>query len=383
MLESLSTLEKINGIEDLPLDNYRVSSDTLTEVAKDHLLENSNLPGVIITEGDQVIGSISRRALFEKLSKEFSLALYATKPIQVILKSFKGDILKVPAHTSINDAVKLCLCRPLKLIYDPLIVVKEGQTVGMLDFSKLILAQSEMFSTFNQQLMQQEEEIRNYAIQVEEQGKNVQQYAVQLEIQQEELKQRNTLLEEQELLLRTQANELSSKVLELSQKTEEVSSLNQRFEEVGTLLAQEGERTLSELKKGVETVIELTQKINFMSEDFQEKLTIINRGNELINKISKRVENLSLQASMTGAHFPADSAYKVPFNMIIDEIEKLSIQILEANTTSDKISKQIYSQIHVLVKTAQESQEVVKALSKNSQTTETALVSLSDLLKRI
>ena len=380
MLESLSVLEKSNSVERLSLDNYRVSSDTLTEIAKDYLLENPNLSGVLITEDDQVIGSIARRALFEKLSKEFSLALYATKPIWVILNSFKEEVLKVSAHTLITDAVKLCFSRPAKLVYDPIIVVKNGQELGMLDFSKLILAQSEMFSILNGQLTQQEEELRNSAQQLEEQRQNIQQYAVQLEVQQQELQQRNILLEDQKEKLRQQTEELSIKIAELSQKTEEISNLNKRFEEVGVLLSKEGERTLNDLRYGVETVGDFTQKINAISNDFQEKLTIINQGNDLINTISKRVENLSFQASILGAKLPKNDNIKIPFNMIIEEIEKLSVQILEANTTSNKISKAIRSQIHTLVNTAKENQEVVTTLSQNSQKTEMALASLSQLL---
>lgn len=382
MVKSLSVTEKLNSIEYLPLDNYRVSSDTLTEIAKNHLLENPNLSGVIITEDNRVIGSIARRALFEKLSKEFSLALYATKPIHVILKSFKEEILKIPTTTSITDAVKLCFCRPVKLVYDPIIVIKDNHELGMLDFSKLIMAQSECFSILNEQLTQQEQALRDYAERLEEQGRDVQRYTVQLEIQQQELQQRNTLLEKQEAQLRKKTEELSSKIVELSFKTEEISSLNKRFEEVGTLLSKEGERTLNELENGLQTVIQFTQKINIISDDFQEKLTIINQGNDLINIISKRVENLSFQASILGAKLAKNDSVKIPFNMIIEEIEKLSVQILEANTTSDKISKAIRSQIQVLIQTAKENQAVVTTLSKNSQKTEMALASLSQLLKQ-
>lgn len=380
MLETLSITEKLNSLEQLPLDNYRVSSDILTETVKNHLLENPSLSGVIITEENRVIGSIARRALFEKLSKEFSLALYATKPIHVILKSFKEEVLKISVTTAITDAVKLCFYRPAKSIYDPIIIVKDDHELGMLDFSKLILAQSESFSFLNKQLIQQEQELRNYAERVEEQGKNVQQYAVQLEVQQQELQQRNILLEKQEKQLRRQTEELSSKIAELSCKTEEISNLNKRFEEVGVLLSKEGERTLTELEHGVKTVIQFTEKIKMISDDFQEKLTIINQGNDLINIVSKRVENLSFQASILGAQLGKKDSIKIPFNMIIEEIEKLSVQILEANATSDKISKAIHSQIHILVKTANENQKIVTTLSQNAQKTEMALASLSQLL---
>ena len=94
------------------------------------------------------------------------------------------------------------------------------------------------------------------------------------------------------------------------------------------------------------------------------------------------MENLSFQASILGAKLPKNDNIKIPFNMIIEEIEKLSVQILEANTTSNKISKAIRSQIQTLVKTAQENQEVVTTLSQNSQKTEMALASLAQLLIR-
>ena len=374
--ENISVLEKSDNLDSLPLDNYRVSLETLTEEVKDHLLANPRLSGIIITQDHQVIGAITRRTLFEKLSKEFSHGIYATKPIAVLLNSLKGkeEILKISATTLITDAVKLSFCRPIKSAYDPIMVLKNGQERGMLDFSKLILAQSEMFSALNEQLMQQDQDLRNYADQVEEQRQNVQQYAVQLELQQQELQQHNTLLEQQKTQLQHQTEELFH-------KSEEISNLNKRFEEVGMLVSREGKRTFKELGDSVHSVLEFTQKINGVSGDFQEKLTMIEQGNELINKVSKRVENISYQASVLGGSLPLDHQNRLAFNMMIEEIKKLSVQILEANTAINQISKEIRPQIRMLVKIAQENQEVVTTLAQNSQNTEMALASLSQLLE--
>ena len=82
--ENISVLDKSNNLDSLPLDNYRVSLETLTEEVKEHLLANPRLSGVIITQAHQVVGAITRRTLFEKLSKEFSHGIYATKPISVL-----------------------------------------------------------------------------------------------------------------------------------------------------------------------------------------------------------------------------------------------------------------------------------------------------------
>jgi hypothetical protein len=75
MSESLSVLEKSNNVERLSLDNYRVSSETLTETAKDDLLENPNVSGVLITEDEQVIGSK------DSLGKNFSNLVFSVKSL--------------------------------------------------------------------------------------------------------------------------------------------------------------------------------------------------------------------------------------------------------------------------------------------------------------
>lgn len=381
MLQSLPALNTTNSLEHLPLDNYHVPFDTITEEVKNYLLEHTNVSGVMITQGQNIIGSITRRALFEKLSKEFSYALYATKPIGVMLDSLKEKVLKIPATTLMTDAVKLSFSRPTKSIYDPIVIVKNGKEIGMLDFSKLILAQSEMFSLFNEQLTEQEQSLHDYVDRLQEQEKSVRQYASQLESQRKELQQRNGLLEEQKAKLQEQTETLSQQTEKLSRQKEEIFNLNKRFEEVGMIVSTEGKRTFAELATGVQAVIQLTEKINDISDDFQKKLTAIDQGNELINKISKRVENLSFQASIMGSSLPMDDNNKIPFTMIIEEIEKLSTQIIEANTTINNLSKDIRSQIRLLIKTAEDNQSVVTNLAQNSQKTEMALASLSQLLQ--
>jgi CBS domain-containing protein len=380
MLQAPPVLEKSNSLDHLPLDNYRVPANTLTDEVKNHLLENSGLSGLIVTEQGQVVGCITRRAMFEKLSKDFSHALYLGKPISLMLENLHEEVLKVSSTTSIMDAVRLSFSRPAKSAYDPIVVVREGKEAGMLDFSKLILAQSEIFAIMNHRLTLQEQELRDYAQQVAEQGRSVEEYAKQLEVQQGELQERNNLLEAQKAQLQEQTEELSRKTEELFLRSEEIRSLNQRFEEVGILVSKEGEKTFVAMGHGVEAVIQFTQKINSISNDFRDKLTTIDQGNDLISKISKRVENLSFQASIIGSGLPVDDQNKLPFNMIIEEIEKLSVQIVEANQAINNISKELRSQIRVLVKTAEDNQEVVTNLAQNSQKMESALAGLSQLL---
>lgn len=252
----------------------------------------------------------------------------------------------------------------------------------MIDFSKLIISQSEIFSAMNQVLTTQESDLREYAERLEEQGKSVQEYARQLEAQQLELQLRNSLLEEQKAELQSKTDELSAKTAELSAKTEEIGGLNRRFEEVGILLSKEGEKTFAALSRGVASVIKFTEEINDIGNNFREKLTIIDQGNNLINKISKRVENLSFQASIIGSSMPVTDPNRIPFNMIIEEIEKLSTQIAEANTTINEISKELRAPIGVLVKTAEDNQSVVTNLSKDSQKTESALRTLSEMVQK-
>lgn len=361
-------------LEDLPFDNYRVEADVITEAVEQELIKNPTLSGVFILEMNQVKGVISRRKFFEEMSKEYARDIYTQRPIKLLSNTINYQSLTVAVETEINEAVKLALSRGVETIYEPIIITKSGEYLGMLELSVLILSQAQMFSSFNEKLLAQEQELRDYATNIELEKQKVKEYAEQLETQQEELKSANKLLKHQ-------TEELEAKQLQLIEQTEKVSKLNNRFSEVGLLLSKEGKNTFIALANSVQSIIDSNDKINDIGNSFQDKFKIVNQATDMITKISKRVENLSFQVSVMAANLPVDDGRGFSVNMIAEEIKKLSLQIAEANTGVNNIAKELRPEIKILVNTAEENKKVVKTLARNSEKTELALEKLGSLVE--
>ncbi|BAQ65021.1 hypothetical protein [Geminocystis sp. NIES-3709] len=362
-------------LKQLPLDNYRVDIKVATEIVEQQLLLNPKLSGVFVLKNNQVIGVISRRKFFEKMSKEYARDIYSKRPIKLLIESYNYDPLKIPLKTEINDAVKIALERSADFIYEPIVVTKKGEEIGMLELSILILYQAQTFSEINNKLLEQEQNLRNYADTIEIEKQKVKEYANQLEHQQADLKEANKLL-------KNQTKELEEKQTQLFLETQKVNNLNQRFSDVGLLLSKEGKNTFQALSESVKSMINFTEQINEIGDNFQNKFKMVNQATDLINKISKRVENLSFQAGVMVANLPSDDGRGISFNMISEEIKKLSLQIAEATASVNSIAQQLKPEIKILVNTAQENREVVKSLVRNSQGTELALNKLNNLVEK-
>lgn len=362
-------------LEQLPLDNYRVDATILTQVVEQHLIKNPQILGVFITENNQVIGIKSRRQFFEQLSKQYSRDLYSLRPIKIMLDRQDEPLLKIPFSSHITEAVKLALNRSNNVLYEPIIITKKDEEMGLLEVSLLILAQAQIFAKINDKLIEQENDLKQYAQKIEQEREKVKAYAQELESQQSQLQQRNELLQIQTEQLQLQTEELAA-------KSEKITNLNNRFSEVSILVSREGKKTFFALAKSVESIILFTEKINEIGSDFNSKFRLVDQATNLITKINKRVEKLSFQSSIMAANFPDHDERKTPFTLIANEIQKLSNSIAEANTTVNNIAEELKPQINILVKTATENKEVVGMLSRNSQKTEIALTNLAEILEQ-
>lgn len=361
-------------VKDLPLDNYRVGYQVATETVEKELLLNPTLSGVFILKEEEVIGVISRRKFFEQMSKEYAREIYRDRPILLLLNNLRYQSLEIPADTEINEGVKLALSRDAEYIYEPVIVAKNDKYIGMIELSVLIFSQAQMFSEINDKLLEQEKQLRKSAKKIEKEKNRVKEYADQLEDEQRKIKQANKLLEKQTQELEKQKEKL------LSQK-EKISNLNEKFAEVALILSEEGKLTFNTLKDSVNKIIRFNDDINNIGSNFQEKFQRVNQATELINLINKRVENLSFQAGVMAANLKADDGKGTSVNMIAEEIKKLSVQISEANTTINRIAKELKPEIKTLVSTADKNQKVVINLSHSSENTEIALNKLSNLVE--
>lgn len=374
MAREVDSQVNVGKIKDLPLDNYRVDISTITEMVEETLLDNPKLSGVFVTKKNEVVATISRRVFFEKMSREYARDIYSKRPIKVLVKTLDYKPLTIPADTEINEAVKLALKRDPEYIYEPVVVVEEDEYIGMLELSVLILAEANAFSEINQLLLKQGEVLKSYAERLEKEKEVVSEYAKELEHQKEQLRRANKLLEKQ-------AKQLEEKQKDLEIRNQEISRLNERFAEVGLLLSQQGGKTLDSLAKTVDKIAAINQQISLASSGFKYKFRLINQSTEIISQISKRVDFLSQKVGKMVSGISTEEKRKLPFDMVTQEIEKLSVQINQASSNINGVAEELKAEINNLSSAAEENQKTVRSLARNFQGVQSALAKLTALIE--
>lgn len=106
--------------------------------------QESRLPGVILMEKQLLRGMVSRRRLFEQISRPYGQELFARRSIEVLYGFLESEILVLSKDTSIVEATQTALRRSAQLIYEPLLVELGDDGYGVLDFYQLLLACSQI-----------------------------------------------------------------------------------------------------------------------------------------------------------------------------------------------------------------------------------------------
>lgn len=131
-------------IGDLPMSDYLISEDTLTEEVAAYLDSNPLVPGAIILHDGRVKSIVPRHKMFERLGRRYGVELFLRRPILKLEQDLGTDAFVLKSHLSINMAVKLALSRVQTRIYDPIIVEFETGELRLLDMYVLLLSQSQL-----------------------------------------------------------------------------------------------------------------------------------------------------------------------------------------------------------------------------------------------
>ncbi|MBK6793586.1 MAG: GAF domain-containing protein [Anaerolineales bacterium] len=131
-------------IGDLPMSDYIVSDNVMTDEVADYLDANPLVPGAILIRDNHLTGMIPRGKMFERLGRRYGVELFLRKPICEMRNELKVEALTLKGHLSINLAVKLALSRSQEQIYDPVIVEFENGEMRLLDIYLLLLSQSQL-----------------------------------------------------------------------------------------------------------------------------------------------------------------------------------------------------------------------------------------------
>lgn len=129
-------------IADLPAHDFQVTPETLTETVVAVLEENPELSGVLIVESRQLRGFLTRLKLFERLGHRYGIELFMRKPIANLAAAMQSQATLLPGNLRVDEAVRRALARPLRDMYDPVVVQLPNGMYRILDVTVLVLAQS-------------------------------------------------------------------------------------------------------------------------------------------------------------------------------------------------------------------------------------------------
>ena len=83
---------------------------------------NPKIPGVMVLEGENLIGLIPRERIYEKLGRPFGVELFLKENAKHFYEMLGITTLVLPSQTTIDEAVKIALARPESSLYDPVVI---------------------------------------------------------------------------------------------------------------------------------------------------------------------------------------------------------------------------------------------------------------------
>ena len=130
--ETGSSLGRVIGdiIEHVPA----VSPETTTEQVEDRFAASS-VRGVVVLQGNKPLGLVMKNRLYFHLGSYYGVSLYHKRPVELVMDA---SPLIVNADLPLEAVSKIAMSREESNLYDLIIVVQEGQYVGVVSIMNLL-----------------------------------------------------------------------------------------------------------------------------------------------------------------------------------------------------------------------------------------------------
>ena len=362
---NLSELTPSSTLANLVAYNYQTNIYTLGQAVSQKFQNQPELPGVIVMDGRQMVGMISQRKFLERMSLPYASEVHFRRPIQVLLNLVKIEPLQLSINCKIEQAARIALSRSLELVYEPIVVIQEGQLPSLIDIRDLLLAQNQILIAVNIRFEQQREQASKELKELKKEVEMSEVYVRLLEEKQLENRRQNKVIELQQVRLKRQAkqiNDFSRQLVRLSQ-----------------FLYLEGRKAFTATYDGVNSISHTTKQIVSTGNSLIEELENINNANSLIASVSKQVRHLALQAAVA-----ANKAGNqlTEFSYIAHEIRSLGGKTFEASTQLNQIANRFKDRIPESIEAARLGESTSRSLLQKIEQAQVTLTELEDLVNR-
>ncbi len=136
-----STLQELQPVMDYFQIEISRSGQELYEVFK----ENPLLAGAILSKKDRFVGMISRHDFLEIISRQYGRDIFLKRPLESLHTFVEHEVLILPAHTLIFEAVEQSIQRYSQPLYEPIVVKFHNESYRLLDTQQLLMAQTQIY----------------------------------------------------------------------------------------------------------------------------------------------------------------------------------------------------------------------------------------------
>ena len=160
---NMHNLSQKSIVQELSLHDFQMSLDRQGQEVAQAFEANPLVPGVILTDGGQFMGMISRRRFLEQMSRPYGLDLFLKRPLKSLHRFTSSESLMVYGDTLIVEAAHQSLQRSPDLLYEPIVVQLSDLDYRLLDAHELLRASSEIHKLTNQLLESANEKLQRLA----------------------------------------------------------------------------------------------------------------------------------------------------------------------------------------------------------------------------
>ncbi|MBD2546943.1 MULTISPECIES: sensor histidine kinase [Planktothricoides] len=131
-------------IDQLELYDFQIDWEKPGQEVAQVFYSNPLIPGVILSDRNQLVGIISRWKFLEHMSRPYGIELFSRRPLKTLHKFTQSEFLVFPANTLIVMAARRVLQRSPELLNEPIIVELTPGCHRILDVHQLLVAQSQI-----------------------------------------------------------------------------------------------------------------------------------------------------------------------------------------------------------------------------------------------
>ncbi len=347
----------------LPYHQFQVSAATPGQVVAEKFEQEPDLPGVIITHESQVLGMISRVKFREQMSLPDRVELYGQHPIRALLDSIRIPPLLLSENWKVDDAVQASLNRQKDLIYEPIIVVMENQSLRILDVQTLVISQSKILAQANKNIHKYRVERKKYQAIIQQQQAKIQ-----------ECKE---LLKSQQLQAEKSQNTPSFQEVALVKQAEEIAQMNQRFVRIAKLISSEGRQAFQATFQGANSICNNTDKILGVGKAIANDLETVNCTSRTIREAIEQVRHLAVQVAVVTNQMGSQPN---GLSQVSLEIGRLASKTFELGTQMEQIGSRFKLRVHQLTEAARAGANVARSVTIKIDRAEMALLELEELI---